>query len=143
MVERGIRYAVAALGVLAAAYGLCGLWKIRAGIHKVNFAEWLLGGVLLHDLIIATVVFLVGLVLSRTLPPHLRGYVQGGLIVIGLTGGFAFFLIWRQGTSHSPALALLQQNYQLNYAIIVAVVVVCTAGLYAISLRTIRKSRSD
>ena len=98
---------------------------------------------LLHDLIIANVVLLVGWLLAKLLPPHLRGFVQGGLTVIALVGSVAFFVIWRQGTSSSPSLSLLQQNYLANYGIIAAVVAVCTAVLYVASLRTMRKSRSE
>lgn len=143
MVERLTRYTIGALGVLAALWGVRGLWQIRAGIKWVNFAEWTVGGVLLHDIVIANVVVLVGWVLSRLLPPHARGFVQGGLVVLATVGSFAAFVIWRQGTAYTPTLALLTADYLLNFGIIVAVVVVVTALLYAVSLRSIRKSRPE
>ena len=143
MPERIARGGIGLLGILAAAWGLRLLWVDRPYIMKVNFGEWLISGVLLHDLIIANVVLLVGWLLAKLLPPHLRGFVQGGLTVIALVGSVAFFVIWRQGTSSSPSLSLLQQNYLANYGIIAAVVAVCTAALYLASLRTIRKSRSE
>lgn len=143
MVERATRVGIGVLGLLAAAWGLRLMWKQRPSLHTVNFFEWLIGGVLLHDLILASVVVVVGWLLARLLPPHLRGFVQAGHVVIALTGSMAFFVIWRQGTSTKPSLALLQQNYLANFAIIVGLVVVCTGVLYAASLRSIRKSRSE
>ena len=143
MFERVIRGGLGVLGILAAAWGLHLLWVDRPYIKTLNFGEWLISGVLLHDLIIANVVLLVGWLLAKLLPPHLRGYVQGALVVIALVGSVAFFVIWRQGTASSPALALLRQDYEANFGIIAAVVVVCTALLYALSLRTMRKSRPE
>lgn len=143
MAERVARACIGTLGVLAAAWGLRLLWLDRPYIMKVNFGEWLISGILLHDLIIANVVLLVGWLLAKLLPPHLRGFVQGALVVIALVGSMAFFVIWRQGTSSSPSLALLRQNYVANFGIIAAAVVVCTAVLYALSLRTMRKSRPE
>ncbi len=119
------------------------MWKQWPRLPRINFFEWLIGGVLLHDLILASIVVLVGWLLARLLPPHVRGFVQGALVVIALTGSMGFFVIWRQGTSAQPSLALLQQNYLANFGIIVAIVVVCTVVLYAFSLRSIRKSRSE
>ncbi|MBO1756416.1 hypothetical protein [Allobranchiibius sp. CTAmp26] len=143
MFERVTRGGIGVLGILAAAWGLHLLWVDRPYIKTLNFGEWLISGILLHDLIIANVVLLVGWLLAKLLPPHLRGFVQGALTVIALVGSMAFFVIWRQGTASSPALALLRQNYVANFGIIAAAVVVCTAVLYAFSLRTIRKSRPE
>lgn len=143
MPDRAVRFTIGGVGILVAAFGFRLLWDYRPYIKKVNFAEWLIGGVLLHDIIIANVLLLIGWVLLKALPARIRGFVQSALVVIGLTGSMAFFVIWRQGTATSPGLALLEQNYVLNYAIIVAVVVVVTGAWYAASLLSIRKSRSE
>ncbi|NYJ75774.1 hypothetical protein [Allobranchiibius huperziae] len=143
MPERIVRGALGVLGMAAAVWGLHLLWVDRPYIKTLNFGEWLISGILLHDLIIANVVLLVGWLLAKLLPPHLRGFVQGALLVIALVGSVAFFVVWRQGTASSPSLALLRQNYVANFGIIAAVVVVCTAVLYVLSLRTMRKSRPE
>lgn len=143
MPDRTVRFAIGGLGILAAVFGLRLLWDERPYIKKVNFAEWLIGGVLLQDIVIANVLLLIGWLVTKALPAHIRGFAHGALIVIALSGSMAFFVIWRQGTASSPALALLSQNYVANFAIIVAVVVVGAALLYAASLRNIRKSRSE
>ncbi len=143
MGERVTRGVLGVAGVLLAAWGLRLLWLDRPYIKKINFGEWLIGGVLIHDLLIANVVVLVGWLLAKLLPPRGRGYVQAALIVMALTGSFAAFVWWRQGVSNSPSLALLQQNYLRNYLAICAVVAAGTALLYAVSLVRDRKSRSE
>lgn len=143
MPDRAARFIIGGVGILVAAFGFRLLWGYLPYIKKINFAEWLIGGVLLHDIVIANVLLLIGWVLVKALPARIRGFAQGALVVIGLTGSMAFFVIWRQGTASSPGLALLEQNYVTNYAIIVAVVVVVTGAWYAASLLSIRKSRSE
>ncbi|MDQ2849117.1 MAG: hypothetical protein M3Y49_00010 [Actinomycetota bacterium] len=143
MPDRTVRFAIGGLGILAAAFGFRWLWDERLYIKTVNFAEWLIGGVLLQDVVIANVLLLIGWLVTKALPAHIRGFVHGGLIVIALSGSMAFFVIWRQGTASSPGLALLSQNYVTNFAIIIAVVVAGAALFYATSLRTIRKSRPN
>ncbi len=144
MLERASRYAIGALGVLVGLWGLWLMWKESPYIDKINFGTWLIGGVLLHDLIIASVVWFIGWLLAKTLPPHIRGFAQGALVVLALTGSVAFFMVWRQGEfANQPSKALLQQDYVANFGIIAAAVVVCTAVLYTVSLFNMRKSRPE
>lgn len=138
------RYGIGVLGLVAGLWGLWLLWVESQYIDKVNFVAWLAGGLIVSDVIIANVLLAAGWLLTKVLPPHLRGYVQGALVVIALVGSAAFFMILRQGTFEgAPSKALLQQNYVANFGIIAFAVVVCAAVLYAISLVSMRKSRPE
>jgi hypothetical protein len=133
------------LGLTGAALACYGIVRIlqQPSSHPVKLAEWLLGALLVHDALLAPVVLLIGATVSRFVPAGPRPYLQGGLIAAGLVSVPGVLLINRQGKVSSPSLALLQQNYLANLAILLAGITAISAASYGVAvLRAKRLLRS-
>jgi len=78
-----LRLSLGVVGVAVAGYGGWLLFS-RQDLHQLtNLAEWLVGGVVLHDAVLAPVVVVVGWICARTLPAHLRGLLVRILVLLG------------------------------------------------------------
>jgi hypothetical protein len=73
-----------AIGTGVMAFGVRGAFRDAAATHPRDFFVWVVGADLVHDLLIAPLVCLVGFVLARFLAEPWRTPVRGGLIVSAL-----------------------------------------------------------
>ncbi|CAN5384618.1 hypothetical protein BH10ACT8_BH10ACT8_21860 [soil metagenome] len=136
-----IRLALGTVGVLVIGYGALRIFQQSRYTHPFKLGEWLIGSLLVHDVIIAPVVLGIGALLTRFVPSRPRAFIQGGLITAGLVSALGVILIKRQGKTASPALALLQQNYTRNLLILLGLIALVTAASYAASvLRSNRRN---
>nr|MDT0666796.1 hypothetical protein [Micromonospora sp. DSM 115978] len=78
---QGVRVLCLATGLAALGFGLAGLFGNPRPTDPPNSVAWLVGGVLVHDLVVAPAAVVVGFVLSRLVRPPYRSVVQGALIV--------------------------------------------------------------
>ena len=142
--DRVVRYLIGGIGIATIAYGVTRILQDPTSTKPLGLAKWLIGALLLHDLLIAPLVLGVGWIVSRVVPGRARPLVQGGLITGALISVIAVVLINREGKTSSPALALLTQNYLVNLLILLAIVAaVCGIGYASVVLRdNRRKSRS-
>jgi hypothetical protein len=129
----GLRVLLGALGVLAIGYGALRILTDAKDTKPIALAKWLIGSLLVHDLLIAPVVIGIGWLLARFVPARARTFVQAGLVTGGLVGALGVLLIWRQGKTSARSLALLQQNYTANLLLLLAFIAAVTAGCYLIS----------
>jgi hypothetical protein len=135
----------ATLGIAGAAligYGAVRILQQNRLTHPLSLIEWSAGALLVHDALLAPIVIGVGTLVSRLAPGRARPFLQGGLVVAGLVTGYALILIWRQGKSASPGLALLQQNYGAHLAILLALIAIGTLGAYLVSRSRTRRRNS-
>ena len=65
-------------GLAAVAYGAYGLWTSLSAEALQSWAVWLVGGALLHDLVVAPVWIGLGWLAARTLPRPARAPVVVG-----------------------------------------------------------------
>jgi hypothetical protein len=120
------------LGVAGALLALFGVFRLLTEIPFGNLAAlalWLVAALLLHDGVLAPLTAGVGVVVGRVVPPRLRRYVQGGLVVGAIVTVIAVPLIIRRG-SQPPEKALLQQNYAANLGVLIGIVAGATVVLY-------------
>jgi hypothetical protein len=113
-----VLYVVGALTMVGGAVGLV-LHLHRT--HPVGTAIYYVGGALAHDLIIAPLVILVGVLVAAVVPHAYRPAVRGGLIVSGAMTLIALPLLLGKGKqadnpSHVPL------PYGRNLLLILAVV---------------------
>lgn len=115
-----------ALGWAVIAYGLWGAFDDEGATNPDELWRWIAGGLLLHDLILAPVVTLVGLGLGRFVPRPYRGPISAALVLSGLVVLFAYPLLRRYGERPLTPSAL-PQDYTRNVIVIVAAIWIVTA----------------
>lgn len=124
-----IRYGVAGVGVLAGLYGAWLLLSRQDFGRLENVALWMLGGVVVHDFVIAPIV--IGLAWSlRSLPMHWRRAATVATVVLGSLSLLAIPVLTRLGArSDNPT--LLDRPYLTSWMVLagVSVVLVVVAGL--------------
>ena len=127
---RVLRVLLGAAGVVLV---LVGFWHLL-GTHPsdlVSIVAWLAGGVVAHDLVIAWLVVLVGVLLVPRLPSWSRAPVVAGVVVLLSVTLMAVPVLGRFGAKADDA-GLLDRPYVvlwLVFALLVAVVVAVAALL--------------
>ena len=114
-------FAIAGLGLLA--YGAVLAWEFGTSrtVNAVQGIAWFVGGPLVHDGIVAPVVGLAGVLLTRVVPRPWRGPVAVGCVLSGVLTLLAIPLLWRPfGVATNPGLH--DRNYGLGLAIALGVV---------------------
>jgi hypothetical protein len=134
------RLLIATVGLAGMGYGLWLILRFQVISKPFKLIEWLIGAVVLHDGVLVPSTLLVGAVLTKTIPPRARRYIQGALISSGLVTIVALVLIYREG-DQAASLALLRQNYAAHLVLVVAIIVGITALAYL--SRVIRDRRDQ
>ena len=133
------RLALGAAGVLAGLYGLLRLW--RTGLDNVLAAgQWLVGGVVVHDALLAPLVVVAGVLAVRLVPAAARAWVAAAAVVVGTLTVTAVPVLGRFGARPDNP-TLLPREYVRNWLLLVAAVLVGTA-LVALVERA-RRGRGD
>jgi hypothetical protein len=88
---------------------------------------------LVHDLLLAPLVCLLGLLVGRLLEPPLRSLVAGGLIASGLVTLYSFPFVRGYGRSPTNPSAL-PLNYGRGLAVVLVGIWVVVGGLAALAL---------
>lgn len=124
----------AAAGWVIIAYGLGGMIHHRLDTRPANLAKFAVGGALIHDLVFAPAVLLVGVVISRATPARMRGIVQAALIVSGSLVLLAYPLVRGYAHAlHNPS--SLPHNYTANLGIVLVIVWAVAAVAVIVRLR--------
>lgn len=120
-----------AVGWAIIAYGLRGLLHHHLDTRPTNLAKFVIGGALIHDLIVAPLALVAGVVVSRAVPGRVRGIVQGALIVSATLVLFSYPLVRGYAhVLHNPT--SLPHNYTANLAIVLGGVwgIALVAGVF-------------
>jgi hypothetical protein len=140
---RTVRLLLLALGVATTAYGG---WLLVPQLGST--LPWLVGGPLLHDVLVAPLVGLVGLVLGRVVTNRLRlAWITAGLMASATLLLIAVPLLWRPASA-PPNPGLPDRDYPLGLAAGLAVlwaaivVVLLVATIVGPRLRHRRPDRS-
>jgi len=117
-------------GVVLAAYGAVRLLTDVPGSSLLRLAVWLVGAVVISDLVISPLVVAIGVALRRWLPDRGRRYVQAFLIMAAMITVVAAPMIYLQGTA-PPEKALLNQGFGSNLAILLGLAAMISLLGYA------------
>jgi hypothetical protein len=82
--NRRVFVACAVPGFAVMAYGVYGLFHASGQTKPSQWIRWFIGGLVLHDFVIAPIVFLLAVVLIRPVPPPWKACLQGALIASGI-----------------------------------------------------------
>ena len=123
---RTIRVGLVAIGLGAAAYGVVqlldlGLDNLRATV------TWLVGGVLLHDAVLAPLTIAVWFVASRLAGRRLPGALVVGAVVLGTVTVVAVPVLGGFGARPDNA-TLLDRNYVLGWGMLATLTIVAVAA---------------
>jgi hypothetical protein len=80
---KALRYTTILAGAAVAVYGVAGLLAAPEIRRPGAVATWLLGGVVLHDAVLAPAVFLLCWLAGRRTTPRVRRILAGTLLVAG------------------------------------------------------------
>ena len=124
----------AAVGWAVIGWGVAGIFRHSLDTRPANLAKFVVGGALLHYLLIAPVVILAGVLVARAVPARFRGPVQAALIVSAVVALFAWPLVRGYGLAANNPTSL-PHNYGLNLLIVLGVVWAVAAGAVLLKLR--------
>lgn len=116
-----IRVALGAAGILLGLFGVFRILTQVPGADLLVLLEWLVAALVLHDGVLSPIIALVGVGVSRVVPPRARRFLVPALVVGGLITVVALPLIYREGTQPASK-AILQQNYGANLAVLLGTV---------------------
>jgi hypothetical protein len=113
--------------VIGGAFIAFGIYSLlRKPVVPRDFLVWFGGGIVVHDLVAAPAVFVLGWALRRVLPRWALAPVQAGLIASAL---LIVFTLPAYGVQHNPGnLSRLPNEYLRNLAGILALVWVAVLG---------------
>lgn len=124
----------AAIGWAVIAWGVIGILSNSLDTRPANLAKFVVGGALLHDLLVAPVAVLVGVLIARAVPAPARGPVQAALAVSAIIALFAFPLVRGYGLAANNPTSL-PHNYGLNLVVVLGVVWAVTAAAVVMRLK--------
>lgn len=129
--------AIAGWAVIA--YGIRGLFHHHVDTNPSDLAWFVVGGALLHDLLVAPLLLIAGVVVARAVRGRVRAIVQAALIVSGALALFSYPLIRGYGNAvHNPS--ALPHNYAAGLAIVLATVWAVASILAVVAIRRGRTS---
>lgn len=111
--------AAAGWGVIG--FGVWGILSNGLDTRPANLARFVVGGALLHDLVVAPLVILLGVLFARAVPGRARGTVQAALVISGIVALFSYPLVRAYGLAANNPTSL-PHNYALNLTIVLGVV---------------------
>ena len=130
-------WSLGSIGVLVAAYGGWLLLTRQAGAQLASAAQWLVGGVVLHDLLLAPVVLVLVAVAARLLPRSARAPAAVLLVVIGSVTLMAVPVMGGFGRrTDNPS--LLDRDYVAGWLVLVAIL--CAAVAVGSSVQRWRRA---
>ena len=112
-------------------FGLWGVWLMRdfTSEQLVSMGTWLVGGVILHDAVLAPVTVLLGVVAARALPRRTRAVAAIAFLVWAtLTVAFANVLSGQGGKPDNDT--VLHRPYVLSW-VVLSVAIAVSASVVA------------
>lgn len=112
------------LGVTGVGFGLWGLWLMRdfTSSQLVSVVTFLVGGVIVHDAILAPITVGLGVLAARLLPSHFRA-AAAGTFLIWATLTVAFFNVL-SGKGGAPGNStVLHRPYLLSWLVMTGLLI--------------------
>jgi hypothetical protein len=112
-VNKRVFWVSAAVGVSVMAFGVLGLFHDAARTNPGQWVRWFIGAALVHDFVVAPLVFAVAMTTRKLLPPALVGIVNGAFITTGVLAAVTYPFL--RGYGENPLNpSILPNNYAMN-----------------------------
>ncbi len=125
----------AAAGWLVIGFGLRGILQHSLDTRPANLARFVVGGALLHDLVVAPLVIVVGVLVARAVRGRARAVVQAALAISGILALFSYPLVRAYGRAINNPTSL-PHNYTANLLVVLGVVWAVAAVIVLTRLRS-------
>jgi hypothetical protein len=127
------------MGWAVIAFGLRGIFQHSVDTRPADLARFVVGGALLHDLVVAPLVILAGVAVARLVPRRARASVQVALVASGIVALFSYPLVRGYGLAANNPTSL-PHNYGKNLLIVLGVVWTAAAVAVAVGWRVKRSA---
>ena len=124
----------AAAGWAVIGFGLRGILQQSVDTRPPDLARFVVGGALLHDLVVAPLVILAGVVVARVVPGRFRAVVQAALVVSGVVALFSYPLVRAYGLAANNPTSL-PHDYARNLLVVLGIVWAVAAAAAVVRLR--------
>jgi hypothetical protein len=124
----------AVIGWAIIGIGLRGIFQHSLDTRPANLAKFVVGGALLHDLLVAPLVLLAAVALARAVPGRARSAVQAALVVTGVLALFSYPLVRGFGLAANNPTSL-PHNYTANLLVVLGLVWAVAAVALVVRLR--------
>ena len=121
------------------AVGLVGIAGEGRDVPVTAFGRWVVGLALVHDLVVAPAVILIGVVLARLVPPPWRSIAGAALIIAGPVVLFAWPYVAGWGRSDANA-SIQPRDYPFGLAVLLAVI--GAAAVLLALIEVVRRARA-
>ena len=121
----------AAAGWVVIAYGLRGIFQHSLDTRPAQLARFVVGGALLHDLVVAPLVIVAGVAVARAVRGRNRPVVQAALVVTAIVALFSYPLVRAYGLATNNPTSL-PHDYARNLLVVLTAVWVAAAGAIAV-----------
>lgn len=135
---RAVRWPLGLVGVVVGCYGGWLLLTRQAGEDLVSAGQWLVGGVVLHDLVLAPLVIVLVALVGRLTSRSLRAPAAVLLVVVGSVTLLAIPVLGGFGRREDNP-SLLDRDYSTGWLLLVGVLV----GLVGLGFLVQRWRRND
>ena len=126
------------IGGAIIAYGIRGAYSEPSVLAPPLLLNYVIRSLLAHDVVVAPVVTIGGLVLARFLPSWLRGPVRGGIAISAIVVLFSYPLL--KGFGRRPGnSSTLPLDYGRNVVIVLAIIWVSAAVMAAVRFRQVHR----
>ncbi len=126
-----MRIGIGAVGVAGMLYGLKLLYDKPSNVNNpFGVLKWAIGSDIVVDGMIMPVIAAIGFVLTKTVKPRARRFVQGALVSAAMVTLIAIPLIHRRGQSQ-PGQALLEQDYKSHLFVLLGLIAAAAVAAYA------------
>ncbi len=125
----------AAAGWAVMGFGIRGIVQNSLDTRPAELARFVIGGALLHDLVVAPLVILAGVTVARGVRGRARAVVQAALVVTGIVALFSYPLVRGYGLALNNPTSL-PHNYARNLMIVLGVVWAVAAAAIFLRLRS-------
>ena len=133
--SRGRLFWLSALaGWAIVGFGLRGILHHHLDTRPSNLAAFVVGGALVHDLIVAPVLLVLGVLISRNVPARARATVQAALFVSACLALYSYPLVRGYARiQHNPS--SLPHDYAVNLALVLGSVWILALGTAIVGAR--------
>ena len=130
-----------AAGWALIAVGIVGMFSQRDRTTPFQLVRYVIGFLLVHDLIVAPVVIGVGWLVTRFVPAVARGPLRAALALSALVVAFSWPLLRRYG-EHATNDSALPLDYRRTVPAVLAVVWLVALGVLAARVVSVRRRRA-